>query len=98
MYDMNMKTYKERSAYRKFRKKLLSKGCYMLQESIYLKQLSNKEQAKTFITDLNLSAPEKANIRGLLLTQRVFETMDIISGEAKFAEKVLKKANPIVEI
>lgn len=93
-----MKSHQERKAYRKFRTNLLSKGCYMLQESIYIKQLSSKEQARTLINDLNLLAPEKSNIRGLLLTQRVFETMDIISGEIQFAEKILRHENNIIEL
>lgn len=93
-----MKTYKEKKEYRNFRKHLLSKGCYMLQESIYLKQLNHKDQAKSLINDLSLSAPDNANVRGLLLTQRVFETMDIISGEVKFIERILKKDSQIIEI
>ena len=97
-YDIEMDTPEKIREYRIFKKNLSSKGFLMLQESVYIKQILEKSQAKRLANEIILIAPKNSNIRGLLVTQRNFQNMKILSGELEFSEKIVKKENAIIEI
>lgn len=98
MYDMPVDTPEQSKEYRFFRKKLLSFGAYQLQESVYCIHLGNKAKAEKIKKELILCAPKTAHIRSLLLTQQLFETMDMIAGDATFTEQILSVKTSIIEI
>lgn len=97
-YDIEMNTPEKLKEYRKFKKTLNKKGYSMLQESVYMKQVSEKTQAIKLANEISLSAPRNSNIRGLLLTQNNFDAMEILSGELEFSEQILKKESKIIEL
>lgn len=98
MYDIPIETKKQAKDYRHFRKRLLELGGYQLQESVYLIHLNEKKQAAKIKRELSFSAPKEAHIRSLLITQRVFEKMDLIAGGLTFSEKIVSNRTGIIEI
>lgn len=84
--------------YIRFRKKLKKLRGIMLQESVYLIYVKSKAQAKMIKNELVVVAPTGSNIRGLLITNNMFDSMDIISGEMITAEKILSKKIKVIEL
>lgn len=78
LYDMPCTTKQEQRQYVKFNKYIKSIGFIMLQESVYIMNINNKERYGTIKRDLKLTAPNKSNIRSLLITTNLFEKMELI--------------------
>ncbi len=97
-YDIPNSTKEENVKYIKFRKYIKNIGFIYLQESIYLKNLNNKESEKVLKRDLKMIAPKDSNIRTILLTEKQFDKMYIVNGEQTFNEKVISKRIRIIEI
>jgi CRISPR-associated protein Cas2 len=72
-YDIPNNDKIERERYTKFNNFIKSIGFIMLQESVYMKSISNKQTYKPITRDLKLIAPDNSNIRTILITQNNFE-------------------------
>ena len=80
MYDLPMQTDNEILRYKNFRKKLIEKGYYQLQKSVYIIRSKTKEKIEL--------AEKQLSIRSIILTDEQFQKMKIISGEATMGEKI----------
>lgn len=89
MYDLPMQTDNEILRYKNFRKKLIEKGYYQLQKSVYIIRSKTKEKIELAEKQLSILAPENSSIRSIILTDEQFQKMKIISGEATMGEKIL---------
>ena len=88
MYDLPMQTDNEILRYKNFRKKLIEKGYYQLQKSVYIIRSKTKEKIELAEKQLSILAPENSYIRSIILTDEQFQKMKIISGEATMGEKI----------
>ena len=88
MYDLPMHTDNEILRYKNFRKKLIEKGYYQLQKSVYIMRSKTKEKIELAEKQLSILAPENSSIRSIILTDEQFQKMKIISGEATMGEKI----------
>ena len=88
MYDLPMQTDDEILRYKNFRKKLIEKGYYQLQKSVYIIRSKTKEKIELEEKKLSILAPENSSIRSIILTDEQFQKMKIISGEATMGEKI----------
>ena len=88
MYDLPMHTDNEILRYKNFRKKLIEKGYYQLQKSVYIIRSKTKEKIELAEKQLSILAPENSSIRSIILTDEQFQKMKIISGEATMGEKI----------
>ena len=78
MYDFPMQTDVEIFEYRTFRKKLIEKGYYQLQKSVYIMRSKTKEKIELAEKQLSMLAPENSSI---LLTEDQFQKMKVFAGE-----------------
>ena len=97
-YDIPNNCKSENKQYLKFRKYILSIGFIMLQESVYIKTIRSRDNYYIIRRDMMLAAPSKSNIRSLILTEKVYENIDLISGEVTFREKIVSKKTRVLKL
>jgi len=97
MYDMPMQTDIEILEYKNFRKKLIEKGYYQLQKSVYIVRSKTKEKIELAEKQLTMLAPKNSSIRSIILTEDQFQKMKVISGDTTLGEKILNDKNKILE-
>ena len=88
MYDLLMQTDNEILRYKNFRKKLIEKGYYQLQKSIYIIRSKTKEKIELAEKQLSIMAPENSSIRSIILTEDQFQKMKVLAGEVTMGEKI----------
>lgn len=98
MYDISISCSLERKDYENFRKNILKKGYYQLQESVYICRYKYREKIKVDLEEIKKLAPIKSNIRFILLTKQQFSTIEILSGEKSFIEDILSRKRAIIEL
>lgn len=86
-FDLPVKTAKQRRIYRSFRKYLIKGGHQMLQYSVYSKILSNRDAAKNHIKNIEVNAPKNGNIRIMMVTEKQYANILIVTGSKTFQEK-----------
>lgn len=89
LFDLPVKTKKDRRIYAVFRKYLISKGYLMLQYSVYSKILPNRDAATNHISILKKECPKKGQIRLLMLTEKQYSKMEIVIGGISRQESIL---------
>ena len=97
MYDMPMQTDIEILEYKNVRKKLIEKGYYQLQKSVYIVRSKTKEKIELAEKQLTMLAPKNSSIRSIILTEDQFQKMKVISGDTTLGEKILNDKNKILE-
>lgn len=80
-FDLPTQTNEERRVYRNFRKLLINKGFIMLQESVYCRMALNHTAAQQVIDNLKHEKPKNGLVMVLLITEKQFERMEVITGE-----------------
>ena len=70
-------------------KKLIEKGYYQLQKSVYIMRSKTKEKIELAEKQLSMLAPENSSIRSIILTEDQFQKMKILSGEVTIGERIL---------
>ena len=77
----------------KFRKGIKRMGFLNLQKSIYVKIVRNRENIATMIDEVSQSAPEKGNIKMLVVPLGIFKKLINVRGEEfnmkMFADEVI---------
>lgn len=81
MFDLPVETKKQRRIYSKFRKRLLEDGFLMMQFSIYIKSVANKDAAYYTINSIKRYLPIEGHVRALVITEKLYEKMQILIGE-----------------
>ena len=87
MFDLPVVETRQKKAYAKFRKALLSSGFEMLQYSVYGRFCPSEEAAETYRRRLRDLLPEEGQVRLLRVTDRQFGAMEVYTegkrGEAE---------------
>jgi len=81
LFDLPVISSDDRRAYRHFRKAMLKKGFIMLQESVYCRMVLNKTMAEQVLDSIKREKPEKGLVMALMITEKQFERMELITGE-----------------
>ncbi len=87
MFDLPVNTKKDRQIYTKFRKLLIKRGFFALQYSVYSKIFANRDAAQNERETIKKVAPEKGNIRIMIVTEKQYANMEIIVGGKSNQEK-----------
>lgn len=78
-----------KTAYTKFRKKLVASGFVMLQAEVYIKAVPNREVAATQLEALARSVPPTGTVRAFTMTERQFAAMRYLAGEPDYQERMV---------
>ena len=81
LFDLPVKTKKERRVYTRFRKALIREGFVMLQFSVYARYCKSDETATWFRERVRAELPAKGQVRLLSVTDRQFGKMDVFFGK-----------------
>ncbi len=81
MFDLPVETKKQRRIYSKFRKRLLENGFLMMQYSIYIKSVANKDAADFSVLQIKQFLPQDGHVRSLIITEKQYEKMQILLGK-----------------
>lgn len=80
MFDLPVKTKRERKAYAAFRKTLLRRGFTMLQYSVYARYCPSEEASHTHRRHLANTLPNRGQVRFMAITDRQFGKMEVFFG------------------
>ena len=80
MFDLPVRTKVERRAATQFRQFLLKDGYSMMQFSVYVRLCHGMEAANKHRMRIFHALPKAGSIRTLLITERQFESMEILCG------------------
>ena len=81
LYDLPSIDYKERIAYRKFRRFLIKNGFIMMQESVYTKLALNQSAVNSVIDNIKKNKPKEGLVQILCITEKQFSKVEFIVGE-----------------
>lgn len=87
MFDLPVKTPKERKIYTNFRKALLKDGYVMIQYSIYYRICKGLDDVYKHEKRLDGFLPENGAIRTMVITEKQYEDMKILVGKKTEYEK-----------
>ena len=90
-FDLPLKTKKDRKCYSEFRKRLIKKGFFMIQYSVYTKILANRDSAMKEKEMIKKIVPEKGHVRIMLVTEKQYSKMEIIIGGKSNQELVINE-------
>lgn len=79
-FDLPTLTNKDKKNYRDFLKQIKKMGFYMIQESVYVKMSINQKASENTKNKINSILPDKGNIILLSITEKQFNSMDILIG------------------
>ena len=82
-FDLPVETAEQRRSYRRFRKFLIKSGFVMIQESVYTKITPNSTVAGAIAEKVRKNSAPKGLVQMLIVTEKQFEKMEIIVGEAQ---------------
>ena len=83
-FDLPVVTASEKKAATKFRKFLLKDGYHMVQWSVYSRICNGTDAITMHESRLKQNLPKKGSIRLLTLTEKQYESIDILLGEKTF--------------
>ena len=85
-FDLPVVSAKERKAATQFRKFLVKDGYNMMQWSVYSRICNGTDSVAMHKQRLKQNLPEKGSGRVLTLTEKQFESIDILLGEKTFVD------------
>lgn len=85
-FDLPVKTASERKAATGFRNFLLKDGYHMVQYSVYTRICNGNDSVAKHEARLKLNLPSAGSVRSLVITERQYDAMKILLGEAKFCD------------
>lgn len=80
-FDLPVKTKRERKIATNFRKFLLKDGYYMIQYSVYGRVCNGRDAVEKHRLRLKAALPENGSIRLLVITEKQYESMEILVGD-----------------
>lgn len=86
-FDLPVTTPEQRKQATKFRNYLIKDGYYMLQFSVYSRICNTIESAKLHEERLKLNLPPNGSVRSMIITEKQYASMNILSGKRKRKEK-----------
>lgn len=85
-FDLPVKEKSEQKAAAKFRNFLLKDGFQMLQFSVYTRVCNGYDSMKTHENRVKANLPPNGSVRLLTITEKQYESMQILLGEFKQAD------------
>jgi len=82
MFDLPVDTSEQRRNYRRFRKALIREGFLMMQYSNYVRVCPNKKSAEFIERRIKPLAPPGGKVQTLMVTEKQYQSMHYIVGEA----------------
>ena len=86
-FDLPMVTKKDVRIYTRFRKYLIKQGYIMLQFSVYCKLFANREALVNHVEILKRNVPANGQVRVMMVTERQYNKMQLLSGSITVQEK-----------
>ncbi len=86
-FDLPVMTKKDRYLATSFRNFLINDGYYMLQYSVYARICNSVENAELHYERLAIEAPKDGSIRCMIVTEKQYASMKIITGKRVVKEK-----------
>lgn len=83
-FDLPVVTASEKKAAAQFRKFLLKDGYHMIQWSVYSRICNGTDAIAMHESRLKQNLPKKGSIRLLTLTEKQYESIEILLGEKTF--------------
>ena len=93
MFDLPTKTKKDRQIGTKFRNNLIKLGFFMMQFSVYMRICKGSASAKAAINNVRKFVPPRGSIRCLIITEKQFDSMEILLGSESFNEQMNNQKN-----
>lgn len=90
MFDLPTASSKDIKKYTKFRKLILNDGFTMIQYSIYMRICKSNYSANAHIKYIKKIIPLKGEVRILKLTDKVYNSMEILRNFEKTNEEKLR--------
>ncbi len=85
-FDLPVVTAKDRKAAAKFRNFLLKDGYHMMQWSVYSRICNGTDSVAMHQQRLKQNLPEKGSVRLLTLTEKQYESIDVLLGTKTFED------------
>lgn len=86
LFDLPVKSVRQKKAYVAFRRFLLQDGYDMIQWSVYGRILNGHDDAEKHVARLESHLPPEGSVRSLQISERQYTAMRILVGEASFQE------------
>lgn len=83
LFDLPVKTPKDRRHYTLFRKKLLQLGFDMLQYSVYARYFPSEKSSEKYKAYIRKELPPDGEVRLLMVTDRQFGKMQVFYGKKR---------------
>ena len=96
MFDLPTKTKKDRQTVTKFRNNLIKLGFFMMQFSVYMRICKGSASAKAAINNVRKFVPPRGSIRCLIITEKQFDSMEILLGGVGFNEMMNDPKNLVL--
>lgn len=96
MFDLPTKTKKDRQTGTKFRNNLIKLGFFMMQFSVYMRICKGSASAKAAINNVRKFVPPRGSIRCLIITEKQFDSMEILLGGVGFNEMMNEPKNLVL--
>ena len=90
LFDLPVATKKDRKEYTSFRNFLIKDGYDMIQFSVYARITLNHDDSKKHIDRLKQNLPKKGSVRVMSITEKQYNSMQILLGETIATENFLK--------
>ena len=82
-FDLPVKTSDQRKVAGRFRKFLIKDGYHMVQYSVYARVCNGLKDVEKHRTRLYRAVPDNGSIRLLVITEKQYESIEILIGELK---------------
>ena len=92
-FDLPVKTKKERKVATQFRNFLIKDGYYMLQYSVYVRLWNGLDAVNMHKERLKNGIPNNGSIRVLTVTEKQYDSIDILLGKKLKYEKPIEYEN-----
>ncbi len=92
-FDLPVKTKKERKVATQFRNFLIKDGYYMLQYSVYVRLCNGLDAVNMHKERLKNGIPNNGSIRVLTVTEKQYDSIDILLGKKLKYEKPIEYEN-----
>ena len=86
-FDLPVTTVHHRREATRFRKFLLNDGYHMLQYSVYVRICNGADAVEKHRSRIKRNLPDDGAVRMLVVTEKQFESMDILLGRLTKAEQ-----------
>lgn len=90
MFDLPVRTKKQRGEAARFRNFLLNDGYFMLQYSVYVRICGGLDSVATHRARLSQNVPDNGSIRMMLVTERQYASIDLLLGNYTKQEELVK--------